>query len=110
MGRTLGKLHRWRPRLLNICQRFGDELTGGLAASIPYADLTAVKWNQAEGCALVQGRGERAESSSPTMSAIIAMLNIFCQREDTYVQVMIAVHQVQEIKWKAEKCARKFRK
>ena len=44
--------------LLNMCQRFGDELIGGPAASIPHADLAAAEWKQAEGCALVRGRGE----------------------------------------------------
>jgi len=39
--------------LLNICQRFGDELTGGPAASIPRADPAAAEWKQADGCALV---------------------------------------------------------
>jgi len=79
--------------LLNICQRFGDELTGGLAASIPHDDLAAAEWKQAEGCALVRGRGNRAESSSPAMNAMMAVLKLFSQREDTYVQVMRVVHQ-----------------
>jgi len=39
--------------LLNICQRFGDELTGGPAASIPSADLAVAEWKQAKGCLLV---------------------------------------------------------
>jgi len=68
--------------LLNICQRFGDELTGGPAASIPRADLAAAEWKQADGCALVRGRGERAVSSSPAMSAMVAVLKLFSQRED----------------------------
>ena len=70
--------------LLNICQRFGDELTGGPTASIPRGDPAAVEWKQADGCALVRGRGERAESSSPTMSAMMAVLKLISQREDTY--------------------------
>jgi hypothetical protein len=65
--------------LLNICQRFGDELTGGAAASIPHADAAATKWKLAEGCALVQGRGERAESSSPAMSAMVTVLMLLSQ-------------------------------
>jgi len=65
--------------LLNICQRFGDELTGGPAASISHADLAAAEWKQADGCALVHGRGERAEISSPTMSAMMAVLKLFSQ-------------------------------
>jgi len=39
--------------LLNIGQRFGDELIGGPADSIPHADPAAVEWKQAKGCALV---------------------------------------------------------
>ena len=63
--------------LLNICQRFGDELTGGPAATIPRANPAAAEWKQADGCALVQGRGKRAESSSPAMSAMMAVLKLF---------------------------------
>jgi len=77
--------------LLNICQRFGDELIGGPAASIPHVDPAAAEWKQVDGCALVRGRGERAESSSPTMSAMMVVLMLFSQREDTYAQVMVAV-------------------
>jgi len=77
--------------LLNIHQRFGDELTGGPAASIPRADPAVAEWKQADGCALVRGRGERAKSSSPAMSAMMAVLKLFSQREDTYAQVMLAV-------------------
>jgi len=96
--------------LLNICQRFGDELTRGSAASIPRADPVAAEWKQADGCALVRGRGERAESSSLAMSAMMAVLKLFIQRENTYAQVMVAVRQAQEMQQKAEKHARKFRK
>ena len=71
--------------LLNLCQRFGNELTRGLGTSITYANPASVDWKQAEGCALVRGRGERAESSSPAMSAMMAMLKLFSQREDTYL-------------------------
>jgi len=95
--------------LLHICQRFGDELTGGPAASIPQADPAAAEWKPADGCALVRGRGERAESSSPAMSAMMAVLKLFSQREDTYAQVMVAVHQAQGMQQKAEKHARNFR-
>jgi len=70
--------------LLNICQRFGDELTGGPAASIPHADPIAAEWKQADECALVRGRRERAKSSSPAMSAMMAVLKVLSQREDTY--------------------------
>jgi len=44
--------------LLDICQRCGDELTGGPVASIPRAEPAAAEWKQADGCALVRGRGE----------------------------------------------------
>ena len=96
--------------LLNICQRFGDELTGGPAASIPHVDPTAAEWKEADGCALVRGRGEQAKSSSPAMSAMMVVLKLFSQREDTYAQVMVAVRQAQEMQRKAEKRACKFRK
>ena len=83
--------------LLNICQRFGDELTGGPAPSIPHADPAAAEWKQADGCALVRGQGERAESSSPAMSAMMVVLKLFSQREDTYAQMLVAVRQAQEM-------------
>jgi len=96
--------------LLNIYQKFGDELTGGPAASIPRADPAVAEWKHADGSALVRGRGERAESSSPAMSAMMAMLKLFSQREDTYAQVMVAVRLAQEMQWMAEKRAGKSRK
>ena len=79
-------------------------------ASIPHADPAAAAWKRADGCALVQGRGERAESSSPAMSAMMAVLKLFSQREDTYAQVMMAGRRAQEMQQKAKKHARKFRK
>ena len=66
--------------LLNICRRFADELIGGPATSIPQANPTAAEWKQADGCALVHGRGERAESSSPATSAMMVVLKLFSQR------------------------------
>jgi len=65
--------------LLNVCQRFGDELTGGPTASIPRADSAAAEWMQADGCVLVHGRGQRVESSSPAMSAMMVVLKLFSQ-------------------------------
>ena len=44
------------------------------------------------------------------MSAMMAVLKLISQREDTYAQVMVAVRQAQEMQQKAEKRARKFRK
>jgi len=41
---------------------------------------------------------------------MMAMLKLISQREDTYAQVMVALRQAQEMQWKAEKRARKFRK
>jgi len=44
------------------------------------------------------------------MTAMMAVLKLFSQREDTYAQVMVAVRRAQEMQQKAEKRARKFRK
>ena len=77
---------------------------------IPNTDPAAAEWKHADGCALVRGRGERAESSSLAMSAMMAVIKLLTQREDTYAQVMVAVRQTQEMQWKAERRARKFRK
>ena len=44
------------------------------------------------------------------MSAMMAVLNLFSQREDNYAQVMVAVRRAHEMQQKAEKRARKFRK
>jgi len=48
--------------------------------------------------------------TSPAMSAMMAVLKLFSQREDTYAQVMMPVRQAHEMQHKAEKRARKFRK
>ena len=72
-------------------QHLSEVEVEAVAASIPRADPAAAKSKQADGCALVRGRGERAESSSPAISAMMAVLKLFSQREDTYAQVMVAV-------------------
>ena len=41
---------------------------------------------------------------------MMAVLKLFSQREDTYVQVMRAIRQAREMQQKAKKCAHKFRK
>jgi len=41
---------------------------------------------------------------------MMTVLKLFSQREDTYAQVMVAVHRAQEMQQKAEKRACKFRK
>jgi len=41
---------------------------------------------------------------------MMAVLKLISQREDTYAQVMVAIHQAQGMQRKAEKRARKFRK
>ena len=38
----------------------------------------------------------------------MAVLKLFSQREDTYAQVVVAIHRAQEMQQKAEKHARKF--
>jgi len=81
--------------LVDICQEFGDELVNGPAESIPrVAPLEAV-WLDFLDDPLVMTETERAQSSGPAMSAMMAILKMFHDRQGTYVGVLIALQQAQ---------------
>lgn len=67
---------------------------GGPAASIPRVAPISAEWTQAEGCALVRGRGERAQSDSAAMSAMMAVLRLYQAKQETFTNVVGSLHQV----------------
>ena len=66
-----------------ICQQHEDELTSSAASVFPQVDPSTAVWAQRNCNALIQDRDERADSSSPTMSAMFAVIKIFYTRQDT---------------------------
>ena len=69
--------------LSRICQQHGDELTGSAASTFPRADPSIVVWAQHNRNALIRDRDERADSCSPAMSAMCAVMKMFYTRRDT---------------------------
>ena len=66
--------------LSQICQQHGDELTGSAAGTFPRVDPSIAVWAQRNRNALIQDRDERADSSSPAMSAMFAVIKMFYTR------------------------------
>ena len=66
--------------LSQICQRHGDELTGCATGTFPWVDPSTVVWAQRNRNALIRDRDERADSSSPAMSAMFALMKMFYTR------------------------------
>jgi len=60
--------------LSKICQQHGEELTGSAAGTFPQVDPFVTAWVQTNRNALVWHRDERAQSSSPAMSAMFAVM------------------------------------
>jgi hypothetical protein len=73
---------------------------GGPAASIPRVAPEQAEWHKANGCALVRGRGERAESSSAEMSVMMVVLKLAKDRQDTYSSIITKAHQAIDDKHK----------
>ena len=69
--------------LSQICQQHGDALTGSAVGMFPWIDPSTAIWEQRNHNALIRDRDERANSSSPTMSAMFAVMKMFCTRLDT---------------------------
>ena len=63
--------------LSQICQLHGDELTGNAAGVFPRVDPSTTVWAQHNRNALIQDRDERADSSSPAMSAMFVVMKMF---------------------------------
>ena len=77
--------------LLDICQEFGDELIAGPAESIPRVALSEIEWLNFEDDPLVMTEAERAQSSGPTMSAMMPVLKLFQDCQGTYVGALTAL-------------------
>ena len=69
--------------LSQICQQHGDDLTGSATSIFPWVDPSTIVWAQRNSNALIQDRDERADSSSPAMSAMFAVLKMFYTHQDT---------------------------
>ena len=69
--------------LRQIYQHHGDALTGSAASMFPWVDPSTTNWEQRSQNALIRDRDERADSSSPSMSAMFAVMKMFCARQDT---------------------------
>ena len=69
--------------LSQICQQHRDELTDSAASTLPRVDLSTVVWAQRNRNALIRDQDERANSSSPAMSAMFAVMKMFYARQDT---------------------------
>jgi len=80
MDKPLGKGHSWQLWKFDFCQEFGDELINRPAESIPRVALSEVEWLNFEDNPLVMAEAERAQSSGPAMSAMMAILKLFQDR------------------------------
>ena len=69
--------------LSKICQQHGDELTDSFGSTFPQVDLATLVWVQHNRNALVRDQDERAESSSPAMSAMFTVMKMFYAHQDT---------------------------
>jgi len=63
--------------LSKICQQHGEEHTGSAVGTFPQVDPSITAWVQTNRNALVWDWDEWAQSSSPTMSAMFAMMQMF---------------------------------
>ena len=68
--------------LSKICQQHKDDLTGNAANTFPQVDPTTSVWVQHNRSALVKDRDERAESSTPAMTIMFAVMKMFYARQD----------------------------
>ena len=66
-----------------ICQQHGDALTGIAASMFPRVDPSTAIWEQHNQNALIRDWDERANNSSHAMSAMFAVMKMFCARQDT---------------------------
>ena len=60
--------------LSTLCQQYGDSLTNSAAGSIPQVDQAMAVWRQPDRVSMVRDHDERAQSSSPTMSAMFTVM------------------------------------
>jgi len=96
--------------LLEICQDFVDELVNGPAGSFPRVSVTDTFVSQIETDPLKIRETILGYSSSPAMSAMLAVLKLYYVCQDTYVETMLALQQAQVGQRKLRKRVRKHRK
>jgi len=77
--------------LVDICQEFGDELVNGPTESIPQVAPLEAIWLDFGDDPLVMTETEWAQSSRLAMSAMMAVLKMFHDRQGTYVSALTAL-------------------
>ena len=63
--------------LSTLCQQHGDSLTNSAMGSIPQVDPAMEVWRQHDCVSMVRDHDKRAQSSSPTMRAMFAVMQMF---------------------------------
>jgi len=96
--------------LLEICQDFGNELVNGPAGSLPRVSVTNTFVSQIGTEPLEMRETMLGYSSSPAMSAMMAVFKLYYVRQDTYIEAMLALQQAQVGQRKLRKRVRKHRK
>jgi len=96
--------------LLEICQDYGDELVNGPAVSFPRVSVTDTFVSQIGTESLELRETILGYSSSPAMSAMLAVHKLYYVRQDTYIEAMLALQQAQVGQRKLRKRVRKHRK
>ena len=103
--------------LRQIYQQHGDALTGSAASMFPWVDPSTTNWEQHSQNALIRDWDERVDSSSPSMSAMFAVMKMFCTRQDTknfwqesYTTCMDKLMRAEATRRKLKKCVHKHKK
>ena len=103
--------------LRQIYQQHGDALTSSAASMFPWVDPSTTNWEQRSQNALIRDQDERADSSSPFMSAMFAVVKMFCARQDTrdfwqesYTTCMDKLMRAEAAQNKLKKCVHKQKK
>jgi len=103
--------------LSQICQQHGDELTSSAAGVFPRVDPSTAIWEQRNHDALIRDWDERANSSSPAMSDMFAVMKMFYTHQDTrdfwqesYTTCMDKLMKAEAAQRKLKKHVRKHKK
>jgi len=103
--------------LSKIYQQHEDELTGNAAGTFPRVDPSTAVWAQCNRNALIRVRDERADSSSPAISAMFTVMKMFYTRQDSrdflqesYTTCKDRLMRVEAAQWKLRKRMRKHKK
>ena len=100
--------------LSRICQQHGDALTDSAVGMFPWVDPSTAIWEQRNQNALIRDQDERANSSSPAMSAMFVVMKMFCTCQDTrdfwqesHTTCMDKLMRAEAAQRKLKKCVRK---